>query len=191
MFEALCRCLILLGILACPVLVFSAAADLAATTPPSADPLVTELVAAMQTAFASGGWLAVLAVVLLFAIRLFRLDVVQRLLPIRGRWTAWPQWLKWMLPFVLAFGGALLLKYLAGVGWTAAVISALTSATGAIVGHKGTKLVGELEGLAKRAKDPDYTPSPYREVGSIVIPTAKFVERHGMPIRKPPPPVKR
>ncbi|KKL05659.1 hypothetical protein LCGC14_2603860, partial [marine sediment metagenome] len=112
---------------------------------PAADPLMTELVEALRVAYANGGWLGVLAVVCLFAIRIFRLPFIQSRFPAKGRWSAWPEWVKWAAPFALAFAGGLLLKYLAGMGWAAAAIGALVSAGASIGGHFGTKKLGKME----------------------------------------------
>lgn len=146
-----------------------------------ADPLMTELVEALRAAYASGGWLGVLAVVCLFAIRIFRLPFVQSRLPAKGRWSAWPEWLKWTAPFILSFVGALLLKYLAGMGWAAAALGAVVSAAASILGHSGTKKLGELEWKYKTGKDPGYVPSPLRDAATALIPVPDYYERHGPP----------
>jgi len=162
-------------------LILATLAQTGAEAAPAVDPLISEFAEALRVAYSNGGWLGVVAVVALFAIRIFRLPFIQSRIPARGRWMAWPEWLKWVAPFALAFIGALLLKYLAGVGWGGAALGALLSAAASIFGHHGTKKLGELEWKHKTGKDPNYKPSPWRNVGSIAIPHPDFYERHGMP----------
>lgn len=135
--------------------------------------LINEAIPIFQQLWAEAKWLGLLGCALLFGIRFFRLGAVQEKIPDKLRWLrwdTWPQLLKWAVPFLFAFAGALAWKMGAGFSWGAAVAFAVTSAAASIFGHKVTKKIGEIEG-AKRG--PDHEPGKFRKLGTFVIPLSR------------------
>ena len=139
--------------------------------------LLNELIPVIQQLWAEAKWLGALGAVLLFGIRAFRLDPIQKKLPAKIRWKAWPQWLKWVAPFAVAFAGAMVWKMGAGLEWGTAVAFALTSACTSILGHEVTRAAGDVADMAKLAKNPTYQPGWLRKAVSPVVPVSKAVPK--------------
>jgi hypothetical protein len=107
------------------------------------DPLATAFVEACIEAYASGGWFALLSPVVLFGIRFYRLDQVERRLPVWARWSSWPKWGQWLALFLSAAVAAVITALVGGIGLKAAVVAAIPIALGALGGHKTTKAIGK------------------------------------------------
>lgn len=148
------------------------------------DTILIEALKAVGEAYANAGWLAALATLLMFGIRIFRAGPLQNRIPERVRWKVWPQWLKWLLPFALSLAGAAILSAVGGMALWPAIIGAVVTALGSILGHNGTKMIGEAVDGARLAKDPGYVPSKWREVGSIVVPLSGAAREARQKVRK-------
>lgn len=135
---------------------------------------MSELIA-FGTELRAAGWsLAGAAVFITGAVRLWRLPPVQDFLkeaaitaPFLAAlvWQALPQWLKWVIPFVVAFAGALLSALGLGVAWPTALVGALVAAVGSIATHHGTKAAGRVASPVTSR-----LPAPLRHVASIALP---------------------
>ena len=84
-------------------------------------------------------------------------------------------WARYLMPFLLAFSGSLVLALVGKVAVGVAIAGALTAALTSIGLHKGTKAVGKVESAA-RCLEPGYQPSPFRKVASTIVPIDKRLQ---------------
>src|SRR3990167_2113195 len=123
---------------------------------------------------AAFGPLGVAGACLMIAVRLLQLPAVQALLPARVRWSNLPSLAKVLVPV----GGSLLAALLAIAGGASAPLTiplALAAAGLSIGGHHATKALGQvLTNAGLKAEGPSYTPSPWRDKMSIVVPLGKI-----------------
>ena len=145
--------------------------------------LLEQIVSEGQQVLANGHWYGLLGLALIYVIRIYRMDVIQALVPAKARWEALPMWARRLSPFVLAFLGALVIKLAAGIGWAAALIAAVGMAATSIAGHAGAKIA-----IKDRARDVKGrfvkadSPAPVHHPGaSISLDPQKFSDRNGPP----------
>lgn len=101
------------------------------------DPFVRAVYDALRDAYATGGWLAVLGAVLMFAVR------VARMVPaLECYWSELSKWAQRGAVFGSAAVGALVVAHSTGVALGMAVPGALVAGMTATVLHKGTQAVG-------------------------------------------------
>lgn len=126
--------------------------------------LINEMVPFLKDAWATAGLLGAVGGVLMFAIRIFRLGLVQNRLPAKVRWAAWPTWLKWLSPFVGALAGMMVIKVAGGMAWAPAITAAIAAAIVSIGGNSATKTAGAMLDKAIVYKIPGYKPGRWREL---------------------------
>lgn len=136
--------------------------------------LIPQLLEAVASAYDNAGWLAAVATLLMFGIRIYRVGAIQDILPAAAQWSAWPMWARYLVPFLLAFAGSLILALVGKVAVGVAIAGALTAALSSIGMHKGTKALGKAES-AVRGLTPGYQPSPFRKIVSAIFPIDKSV----------------
>lgn len=136
------------------------------------------LINALKWAYEKGGWGCLSALAVIILIRAYRTDMVQSnpLLPIKAKWDAIPQWVKWSLSFLGAglTGGIPVL--IAGQGIWAFVIAVSTVGVGAILGHDMTKAAGKVLYKSATGKDPNYEPSAVRKLTTLIVPLPTLVD---------------
>ncbi len=114
-----------------------------------------------------GGPIAVAAALCTAAIRIYQTPTVEALLPEKAKFARLPSALKVALPFLLALLGSALAAVAGGAALVPALLAAIPAGLGAIGLHHGTKKLGELEA---KSRHETYKPSPFRKVGTIVVP---------------------
>lgn len=137
--------------------------------------LIIEVTNGIIEAYKNGGVIAAFATLLFFSVRIYRIDYIQNKLHPTARWSALPQWAKYMIPFLAAALGSLMMSLLGGMGAAAAVSAALAAGLGSIGLHEGTKKIGQAESKLRQL-DNNYKPSPFRRVASAIVPIDKKLQ---------------
>lgn len=143
--------------------------------------LIPQMIEAVAEAYANAGWIAAAATILMFGVRIYRVPLVQGMLPKEAQWSAWPVWARYLVPFFLAFSGSLVLALVGKVAVGVAIAGALTAALTSIGMHKGTKALGKAEAKVRKLT-PDYMPGTSRKVLSTIVPIDKKLMA---PVMKP------
>ncbi len=145
------------------------------------DELLVSLFGDIANNARAGGFLAVvgiLGVIVSKALRIYRSDLIQSILPNRLQWDGLKTWVKYALPMGLSLVGATLGALVVAMGggslFSAAIGPALavgvSAGFGAIGYHHGTKKVGKVIDGTMLTKDPGYKPGPLRKIVSAVAP---------------------
>lgn len=133
----------------------------------------SELSSIITSGYQQAGWAGAIGAALMIALRVYRLESLQRWLPVNAQWVSWPIWAKFLTPFLLAFMGFIIPALVGKVALGTAIIGAISSGVAAIGLHHGTKLVGAAEFAMKQ---PTATPGALREKLSLVVPIPKEVQ---------------
>jgi hypothetical protein len=134
---------------------------------------------ALIEAYGDGGWLAVAAMTVTVAVRVWRKPAVQGRLPAKLRWKVIPPLAQWGIIGLGALIASVLTGLAAGVGWSAALSAAVPVALAAVCGHKATKAVGHartakvVEDAARRGLK--YEPGSIRRALDVVLPLDRKV----------------
>lgn len=125
----------------------------------------------LREAYQNGGWIALAAVAVTIALRLYRKPQIQGLLPPTWQWKAMPLWMQWLVVFVCALVASWLGGIANGVPVWAALLAAVPVALGAICGHKVTKTLGHAHTDAQVEKHGlAYQPGSIRTALDLVFP---------------------
>lgn len=140
-----------------------------------------------SVAVAGGPW-AMLGVALAGLVRILQLGIVQKVLgwiSPKLLWASWPDAIKLLVPFVLAFLASLLPAIAAGTSLLVAVGGAIMAAVTAVGVHFTTKEAGSVVDQALVAANTDYQPGVVRKALSPVLPINEdaFKEKMLNPVR--------
>ena len=135
--------------------------------------IVAQLIEGMITAYQNSGWLAAFATFLTAGVGVYRLKFIQDSLPKPAQWAAIPMWARYLVPFLLAAIGSLIISLLAQVGAAAAVSGAILTGLASIGLHKGGKLIGKVEAKIRKLDPATYKVTPARHFLSVVVPVDK------------------
>ncbi len=119
---------------------------------------------------------ALLALMVMFAIRLFRLDFFQGFLPEKAKFSAWPSLAKFALPAALAAGGALLTGLTGGLVGLPLLLAIGKAALGAVLANHATKAVGSALGGEVSPSYPRLAVSPIFPLPKSKLPVFTLVK---------------
>ena len=124
--------------------------------------LIGEFTTKLSEGLISGGWPAVIGVVLMFVLRIYLLPGVQRIVPERARWDRFTPLARFLLPFGLMFCGALVFAIATKVAIATAIGTALGAAIIEAIAHAGTKAAAKTIDEAALEANPMYSPGALR-----------------------------
>lgn len=128
--------------------------------------LIQEMIEAIQAnpELGVGG---VAGIALAYVVRIVKLPLVQSFIPRRFRWERLSPLARFGLPFALAAVGALLVAWLGGIAWPAAIAGAVTAGLAAVSTHMGTKAVGASLDMRAVNADPMAETGKWGRLGII------------------------
>ena len=109
----------------------------------------------LQQAYSAGGWLAAAGVAVSLAVKLYRSDNLQALLPIRYRWATLPVWARRFIVALAAFLAAALTALAAKMTVGAALLSSVPVFFTALATHKIAKSARRLAPRSKSRESID------------------------------------
>lgn len=130
------------------------------------------------------GWYGLAASLVVLAVRAYRTEVVQCMLPRNRRWVHLQPWVRYAVVFGASLLSALVAARLAGQSWMAGALAALPVAVAAAAGHKVTKAAGYAQTARRIAKQGlAYEPTSLRTSLELLLPIDQDALRPGRNLR--------